>query len=411
MANADLTASDAPTGFRNFIKQAGPAWIVSAVACGPATMASVAIAGGKYGYGILWVVVLSAFLAFVVQYMAAKAGIIGQKGIMSIVEEKWGSPWAWLLMIDALFATWLAAAVLMKSLVGVTNLIVGTDSNLWALFYAALIFVLLVFGGYKLLERVCKILVSLVVLAFVITVIKVRPDLFAMVKGLVPMIKSGADWALISAGIMGGAVHITIIAMHTYNVNARGWGTGHLKLARLDTFLSMFVAFGLYSVAILLASAVVLYPEGATIKNAFGLANVLKPVLGPYAGAVFMAGLWAAVISTISPTFLAGGYFLADKLKWDTNISDNRFKAAIGIGVLISLTGVLLKGNFMLLLVIMLALGLCGTPFIILALLLLLNSKDWAGENKNGWVLNIFGVLALVVTTILAARFLISKFG
>ncbi|MBU0768117.1 MAG: divalent metal cation transporter, partial [Proteobacteria bacterium] len=63
------------SGFRRFFHKMGPAWIVSAVACGPATMASVSIAGAHYGYQLLWVVVLSALLAFVVQFMAAKVGI------------------------------------------------------------------------------------------------------------------------------------------------------------------------------------------------------------------------------------------------------------------------------------------------------------------------------------------------
>ena len=79
-----------PSFFGRFFRQMGPAWVVSAVACGPATMASVSIAGAHYGYQLLWVVVLSALLAFVVQFMAAKVGLIGGKGIIALVEERWG---------------------------------------------------------------------------------------------------------------------------------------------------------------------------------------------------------------------------------------------------------------------------------------------------------------------------------
>ena len=114
-----------PAVFGRFFRQMGPAWVISAVACGPATMASVSIAGAHYGYQLLWVVVLSALLAFVVQFMAAKVGLIGGKGIIALVEERWGNVWAWILMIDALLATWLAAAVLMKALVGTTGLVTG----------------------------------------------------------------------------------------------------------------------------------------------------------------------------------------------------------------------------------------------------------------------------------------------
>ena len=125
-----------------FFRQMGPAWVISAVACGPATMASVSIAGAHYGYRLLWVVVLSALLAFVAQFMAAKVGLIGGKGIISLVEERWGNVWAWILMVDALLATWLAAAVLLKALVGTTGLVTGVFTPWWSLIYVALIFLL-----------------------------------------------------------------------------------------------------------------------------------------------------------------------------------------------------------------------------------------------------------------------------
>ena len=387
----------------------GPAWIISAVACGPATMAGVSMAGGLYGYQVLWVVVLSALFAFVAQSMAAKVGLIGQKGIMAVVEETWGRPLAWILALDALAATWLAAAVLMKALVGVTVLITGLSGWWWGPLYALLLFTLIGLGGYRAMETVCKFLVALVVLCFLTTVVVVAPDLKDVFGGLVPRFPGGAQGGLMTAGIMGGAVHITIIAMHTYNVNARGWTREQAGLARLDTFLSMFVAFGLYSTALYLAAAAVIHPRGITIKSAFDLAQALKPILGPYAGTFFIIGFYAAVLSTITPTFLAGGYFLADKLGWPTDASDTRFKALVLAGCLISLAGTLVKGGFLAMLVIMLALGLCGTPLILALMLVLLNKKNWAGKEKNGPLMNILGVLTLAVTTLLAVRFVITR--
>ena len=69
--------------------------------------------------------------------------------------------------------------------------------------------------------------------------------------------------------------------------------------------------------------------------------------------------------------------------------------------------GPMLEGSFLTLLVVMLALGLCGTPLIILIMLLLLNKKDLAQEQQNGVALNVFGFLTLAVTTLLAVRFIV----
>ena len=75
----------------------GPAWIISAVACGPATLASVSTAGARYSYNFLWVVVLSALFGTTAQYLAAKIGVVSGKGIIRTTEEHLGKTWAWIL--------------------------------------------------------------------------------------------------------------------------------------------------------------------------------------------------------------------------------------------------------------------------------------------------------------------------
>lgn len=389
----------------------GPAWIISAVACGPATLASVSVAGASFGYQLLWVVVLSAVLAFVAQYLAAKLGLLTGRGVISAVDDQLGRAWGWILMIDALLATWLASTVLMKALVDTSAMITGLSGGWWALFWAVALFLLVGVGGYKLLEWVCKVMVGLVVVCFVITVFIVRPELGSVLTGLWPTVPGGVDSALMMAGIMGGAVHVTIIAMHSYNVNSRGWGRGELKLARQDTLVSMLIAFGMYSVAIYLAAAATLHPNGIKVRGALDVAQALQPFLGPYAGAVLLAGLWGAVISTISPTFLAAGYFLSDKMGWGLSVKDNRFRMAVAAGCLLSLIAPLLKGSFIYLLVTMLALGLAGTPLVLVMLLILLNRRSVAGDKVNRWPLNLMGGLAALVTAVLAVRFIAVKLG
>ncbi len=387
----------------------GPAWIISAVACGPATLASVSLAGAAFGYRLLWVVILSALLAFVAQYMAARLGLLTGRGVIAVVDEKLGRGWGWLLMIDALTATWLASTILMKALVDVTGLITGLTTPWWSIPYAGLIFLLVGIGGYKTLEKACKALVAGVVACFIITVLIVAPNPLEIISGLAPNLPGGVDSALMMAGIMGGAVHVTILGMHTYNVNSRGWGAAEMGLARRDTFWSMFIAFGLYSTAIFLAAGAVLHPHGLQARQALDLAQALRPFLGPWANAVFLAGLWGAVISTITPTFMAAGYFLVDKMGWPLKVQDHRFRLVILAGCLLSLLGPHLKGGFVFLLVVMLALGLCGTPLILVIFLILLNRRDVVDRARNSPLLNVFGGLSLVVTSFLAVRFILSK--
>ncbi|MGD9946995.1 MAG: Nramp family divalent metal transporter [Desulfobulbus sp.] len=391
------------------IREMGPAWIISAVACGPATLASVAIAGATYGYSMLWVVLLSAVFGTTAQYLAARVGILEGKGIVAATEQHLGKTWAWFLTIDALLATWLAAMVLMSALSGITSLMTGIESPYWGTVYGILIGLFLIRKGYRTFETLCKILVLFVVACFLATLCMAKLSVPEIGRGLLPNLPGGIDAALTMAAIMGGAVHVTIIGMHTYTTNTRKWTIHNLSLARFDTISSMGIAFGLYSTAIFLVAAAVLHPNGISIKKATDAALALRPLLGENATKIFMAGLWAATLSTLSPTFMAGAYFLSDKLGWKLEVGHKGFASVIIAGCLISMLGPFIKGSFFLLLPLMLAFGLTGTPFIIVIILYLLNKSGC--KQHNTILLNCMGGLTFLVTTVLAVRFLLTQFG
>ena len=394
-----------------YLRRMGPAWIISAVACGPATLASVCIAGASYGFSLLWVVILSAVFGATAQYLAARIGIIEGRGIISTTERRLGNAWAWFLAIDAVLATYIAAMVLMNALVGITAIVTEIETPWWAVLYALTIALTLIRGGYRWFENICKGLVGFVICCFIIIAIQADINFVAVLRGIIPSMPGGIDSALMIAAIMGGAVHITIIGMHTYNTNARKWKKKDLSLARFDNALSMGFAFGIYSLAIFLVAASVLHPKGIKIKLATDAALSLGPLLGNKAMVIFLLGLWAATLSTISPTFLAGAYFISDKMKWENNPENRKFHIVIIGGALLSVFGPFIKGSFFLLLPLMLALGLCGTPLIIAIILYLLNKREVVGEYGNSLVLNILGIMTLLVTSLVAVRFVIVKLG
>lgn len=387
----------------------GPAWIISAVACGPATLASVSIAGASYGFDLLWVVILSAIFGATSQYLAARIGIIEGRGIIATTEQRLGNVWAWLLAIDAVLATYIAALVLMNALVGITSVVTRIETPWWGIPYALIIALALIRGSYRWFENICKVFVGFVVCCFIITAMQADIAFVDLAGGIIPDIPGGMDSALMIAAILGGAVHITIIGMHTYNTNARKWARKDLGLARFDNTLSMGFAFGIYSLAIFVVAAAVLHPNNIKIKLATDAALSLGPLLGENAMVIFLLGLWAATLSTISPTFLAGAYFIFDKMKWEPNPKDRKFRIVILGGALLSAFGPFIKGSFFLLLPFMLALGLCGTPLIIAIILYLLNKREVVGEYGNSVVLNVLGIITLVITTLVAVRFILLK--
>ncbi|NUB90670.1 divalent metal cation transporter [Haloterrigena sp. SYSU A558-1] len=397
------------------LERLGPTWLAGAIAAGPATMGSLLVAGASFEYALLWVVVLSAILGTVGQYLAMRLGLLTEAGIVSVAERHLGSFWAWALVVDAVLAAGLAQIVIMKTLASVSATIAAeagvgvaalTDPRLWGVAWAVLLALGLAGGGYRFAEVGAKVLVSIVVVAFLAAAFVAPIDPGAAATGLVPAIPAGVDGALVAAGILGGAVHITLLTMQSYTMRARGWTVRDADTALVDVASSMLLAFGAFSLAVFLVAASVLPSAGvdpATIDGV-GAAQTLGPVAGEYATWVFLAGLLGAAVSTLGGNTIVPPYLLADKLGWERSTDDGRYRAAIAGFALVSAVGAFLGGTFFQLLVLTLAFGLVGTPFAIAVLLVLLNDPDVVPET-NSLPANVGGLALFAVAAVLAGEF------
>ncbi|MFU8866652.1 NRAMP family divalent metal transporter [Natronococcus sp.] len=399
-----------------YLERLGPTWLAGAIAAGPATMVSLLVAGASFGYTLLWVVVLSAILGTVGQYLAMRLGLLTEAGIVAVVEDRLGTFWAWVLVIDVVLAAGLAQLVIMKTLADVSATIVGSagvatlaDPRLWGVTWAIILALGLAGGGYRVAEIGAKLLVSLVVLAFVASAFVVPIDPTEVAAGLVPSIPAGVGGAVVAAGVLGGAVHITLLTMQSYTMRARGWTERDRGIARFDVVSSMLVAFGIFSLAVFLVAASVLpgVVDPATIDE-IQAAQALGPVAGEYATWLFLLGLWGAAVSTLGGNTIVPPYLLADKLGWAQSVEDPRYRGALVAVALASAIGAFLEGAFFELLVLVLAFGLVGTPFALAIILVLLNDPDVVGET-NSLLENVGGLALFAVAVVLAVEFVLEE--
>jgi manganese transport protein len=362
-------------------------------------MASLLGAGASLGYTLLWVVVLSAGAGAVSQYLAMRLGLFTERGLVAVVEEYLGETWAWLLVADAVLAAGVAQLVIMKTVAGVSATMTGVDAGIWGVVWGLILAIGLAGRGYRFLELGAKILVSLVVLAFVASLFVVPIDASAAAAGLVPSLPSGS--AIAAAGIVGGAVHIALITMHSYTMRARGWTERDYDLASFDIGVSMLVVFGVYSLAIFLVAASVLAP-GDTATT-IGAAQALGPIAGDSAQWLFLIGLAGAAVSTLGANTIVPPFLVADKLGWETDVSDDRYRVLLVGVALLSIPGAFIPGNVLGQLLLILAVGTVGTPFAIAVVLYLLNTD--AVPRGNSLLANLGGAGLIAVTGLLAANF------
>jgi len=391
------------------ISELGPTWLAGAIAAGPASMASLLSGGASFGYALLWVVIISAIFGALAQYLATKLALATGEGLVETVERRLGEKWAWLLVADVVLVSGFAQLIIMKTVASVSGLLTPAGAQLWGVAWAIFLAIGLAGGGYRLAEVGAKVVVTAVVIAFVASLFVVPIEPAAAAGGLVPAIPSGG--AIAAAGILGGAVHITIITMQTYTVQARGWSRGDADLARFDIGVSMLAAFGIFSIATFLVAAGALFGnvdgQGLT---AIAAAQALQPVAGPFAQRLFLFGLLGAAVSTLGGNTLVPPYVVADKLGWQTDVADPRYRALLAGTALLSGVGAFIPGAFIGQLVLVLAVGTVGTPFALALVLVLLNDSETAGEAPNV-ALNLGGVLVFGVASVLAGNFVVGQLG
>ncbi|MFB6156540.1 MAG: divalent metal cation transporter, partial [Haloferacaceae archaeon] len=308
-------------------------------------------------------------------------------------------------------AAGLAQLVIMRTVADVSAAVTGVDARVWGVAWAVVLAVGLAGGGYRVAELGAKVLVSAVVLAFVASLAVVPVDAGAAVGGLVPVVPAGVEGALLAAGILGGAVHVTLVTMQTYTVTARGWGIDDLRLAKLDVGVSMLFAFGGYSLAIFLVTASVLHGPGVSPGDLTptSAAQALGPLAGPSAERLFLLGLWGAAVSTLGGNTVVPPYLVADKLGWGTDVSDPRYRGLLAAVALLSAGGAFVGGALFPLLALVLAFGLVGTPFAVALVLVLLDAEGVPGETSTA--ANLGGLAVFAVGAMTAGQFVARRAG
>ncbi len=397
-----------------YLKAIGPSIVISAVVVGPGTVTTASQMGANHGYALLWVIVFAAIAAFFYQLPAIRVAINKECSIMEAVRMRFGKPVAialfTLLVVSAVIfqaGNFTGAAMAMNYFVPQIPLI-G-----WAVIMIALAFVLVWIGKYGILENFTKVLIILMVVAFVATAIGSNPSPSAIVsEGFTFKIPNG-DYFLVLAMLattMVPDIPVSLSALQKQRYLKAGSfeaslpRENKLKLARFDLIFGSIVT-ALITSSIIICSATVLNPAGIQIKAAADMAIQLTPVLGRYAGILFSLGLWAAAFSSglFRIELLPMLFNQATGQEEDMKAGRSRVFMVLGAGV--PLVFVLLFGSAPTQLVVM-AQAINGLllPFIAAIIWRITADKKFMGKDANKPWLNVIFCIIFILTCFLAFR-------
>jgi manganese transport protein len=305
------------TTWRTALAFAGPGALVAVGYMDPGNWATDLAGGSQFGYMLLSVVLISNFMAMLLQYLAVKLGIVTGRDLAQACSDHYSRPVSlvlWVLCETAIMACDLAEVI--GSAIAL-NMLFGLPLVAGVLVTAADVFAILLLQnhGFRWVEAIVATLLITVGGCFVFELVASHPDWFGVAAGLIPdrRIVTNPQALYLAIGILGATVmphnlylHSSIVQTRAYNKDKSGKARA-IKFGTIDSTLSLFLAFFI-NAAILVLSASAFHGtqhEGvADINDAYKL---LSPVLGTsLAGTLFaVALLCSGQNSTLTGT-LAG---------------------------------------------------------------------------------------------------------
>ncbi len=404
---------------RKWFQNIGPGTLVAAAFIGPGTVTLCTIAGVNFGMNLLWAMSLSILATIVLQEMAARLGLVSQKGLSEVIRSEVKIPFfkkaITLLILSAIVignasyeAGNISGGVLgIETVFGaLTTSISGLSINFWSLIIGGVAFSLLYFGNYRFLEKTLIALVLLMSFSFVITAIIIGPDPFEILKGLV-IPKFPKKSILTIIGLIGTTVVPYNLFLHAALVKEKWRKSEALPLARRDTIISIILG-GLVSMAILISAAGM--PTQA-INNAADLAKSLEPLYGSFAKYFLAIGLFAAGITSAITAPLAAAYVAKGCLGWKGNQKSRGFRGVwmfiLVVGVFFSSIGI---SPIEIIKFAQVANGIL-LPVIVGVLLWIMNKKNVLGEFSNTLFQNILGCVILGISIFLGLKSVLTVFS
>ena len=306
--------------FWTLLRQTGPALILAAVVLGPGSLTLSTIAGSRYGYRLLWVVVLATLFMIAYTMMSARIALVTKTTLLEAARRRYGR---WPAAIGGIFGflSIVAFQAGNSAAVGFSgHALFGSDPRLWVLLMSLPAVALILSPNlYTKLELLVRAVILLMITGFVGTLVIVGTDTTEAIKGLVPSFPDQAA-VFLALGMSATTFSIAAAAYQSYLMREKSWGPDELSTEGVDCLLGIAV-LGSISAVVLLTSAGVLGHLQTEILSAQTMALQLEPVFGSAAFYLFICGFFFAGFSSLVVNPLIGAALLVDGFGRDCSMS------------------------------------------------------------------------------------------
>jgi manganese transport protein len=401
----ETVATSHPHFWRRLFAFAGPAYLVSVGYMDPGNWATDLEGGAKFGYSLLWVLVMANAMALLLQTLSARLGIVTRRDLAQACRDEYPRPVSyvlWILSELAIVACDLAEVL--GAAIGL-NLLFKLPLLAGVLLTAADTLLILWFTRYgiRIIEAFVIVLILSIGGCFAFEIFLAHPDTHELMTGLIPHLSSKSLY--ISVAILGATVMPHNLYLHSALVQTRRIGSSidEKRTACRYNFLDSMFALNaalLVNAAILVLSAAVFYKRGIIVTEIQQAHYLLTPVTGTavasvlFGVALICSGQSSTLTGTMAGQIVMEG-FLRFKVQPWLRRAITRLLAIIPAALTIYYAGD--QGTYGLLILSQVILSL-QLPFAVIPLVTFTGDRNRMGVFRNS---SLVKFLAWTTTTII----------
>jgi Mn2+/Fe2+ NRAMP family transporter len=375
---------------------------------GIATYASV---GAKYGYDLLWMMVVITVSLIVVQEMAARMGAVTGKGLSELIREHYGVRWSVFSTTSVLAAN---LGICISEFVGIGAALglAHVPKYLSIPIAAVVVWLLVVRGSYKTAERVF-VLMTIPFFAYPIAAILAHPNWSDVGHAIVaPHIQTNSNYLFLFIATAGTTITPFMQLYLQSAVVERGIGPEELNAERAEVVTGSIFA-NVVAGFIIIATGATLFIHGQrTVNSAADAAKALAPFAGRYAEVLFAIGLLGASLLAAAILPVTAAYVIAETFGFEKGISHRPREAPVFVAVITTLIAI---GTIVALLPGLPVIGLLVAVQVVNGVLLpitlvfiwrLASNRELMGDHANGPVFSVLAGATVFATSALSVLLL-----
>ncbi|NTW01740.1 MAG: Nramp family divalent metal transporter [Oscillochloris sp.] len=421
--HASISVPKNGSRWRKLLAYAGPGLMVAVGYMDPGNWATDLAGGAQFGYMLLSVILISNFMAMLLQHLALKLGIATGRDLAQASNDAYPRPVALLLWVLAEVAI---AACDLAEVIGsaiALNLLFGIPLIVGVLITAVDVIVVLFLQnrGFRYIEALVGGLIAIIALCFGYEVIVSQPEIAPMLAGILPspQIVFDPSALYIAIGILGATVMPHNLYLHSSIVQTRAYPrtdpgkASAIRYATIDSTVSLMLAFFINAAILVLSAATFHGTAYAYVADISDAHQLLTPVLGAglastlFAVALLASGQNSTLTGTLAGQIVMEGFLNLRLPGWLRRLI-TRIIAIVPAVIVTALYGEHGTGKLLVLSQVILSLQL---SFAVVPLVMFTSDKKKMGRFVNPRWITVIAWAMTVVIVVLNSYLLIQTVG